>query len=323
MIRAMRLLRTFRRLPLSAALGVLATALSGLLAACANGSAQVSEVAFDAERAWRHLEALVAFGPRPSGSEELERSRAYLERELRGAGLEPVREAFDAETPIGTVPMVNLYADLAGRPGEDGRPPEMIVLCAHYETKRGIPDFVGANDNASGTAVLLELARVLAAGGPRKLTYRFLFVDGEEAMRLDWAGLDNTYGSRHHAAQMRASGLAERVRACVVIDLVGERNLRLSHDLSSDRRLLAIFFDAAREAGLGQHVGGRREEIKDDHLSFMSVGIPAVDLIDLEYTHWHLPSDTLDKCSVESLAAIGTIVLRGLPQVETSFRRPR
>lgn len=307
----------------NALLTVLLATLCSSMTACTNGTAAPSAPEFNADRAWQDLERLVAFGPRPAGSEALEETRGYLEAELTKAGLTPQREAFEAETPVGKIAMVNVFADLEGLPDENGRPPEMVILCTHYETKRGIEGFVGANDGGSGTAVLLELARVLTSGGPRALTYRFLFVDGEEAMRMDWIGLDNTYGSRHHAEALRKSGLSERVRACVVIDIVGEKNVRLSHDISSDRRLLAIFFDAARAAGLGKHVGGRREEIKDDHHSFMAIGIPSVDLIDLDYLHWHKPSDTLDKCSKESLDAIGTIVLLGLPQLESSFRRIR
>jgi Peptidase family M28 len=292
-------------------------------AGCSNGIAGGTRPDFDAARAWKDLEAQVAFGPRPAGSEALERTRRYLEAELSGAGLKPVREAFTADTPEGPIAMVNVYADLAARPTPDGAPAEWVVLAAHYETKRGIEGFVGANDGASGTAVLLELARVLAAGGPRRLAYRFLFVDGEEAVRRDWAGEDNTYGSRHHAAGLVAKGLAERVRAAIVLDMVGEKGVRLSRDALSDRRLVDIFFGAAEAAGLGAHVGGRLEEIKDDHLSFMAAGIPSVDLIDIQYEPWHKPSDTPDKCAPESLAAIGRIVLLGLPQVETGFLRSR
>jgi Zn-dependent M28 family amino/carboxypeptidase len=292
------------------------------MAACTNGSATTTPVEFDQARAWHHLETLVGFGPRPSGSEALERTRGYIEAELKKLGLDPQREAFDADTPVGTIPMVNLFADLEGQPAK-GKPLETVILCAHYETKRDIEDFVGAADGGAGPSVLLEVARVLTSGGPRSVTYRFLFVDGEEAMRFNWEGLDNTYGSRHHAAQLMKSGLGERVRACVVIDIVGQKTMRLNRDTASDRRLIAFFFDAAKDAGLGKYVGGRSEEIKDDHQSFMAIGIPSVDLIDLVYPPWHTAEDTLDKCSAESLGAVGTIVLLGLPKIESSFRRPR
>lgn len=296
-----------------------------LLAACSAGNAAPPRTtAFDAARAWRDLETLVALGPRPPGSEALERARAYLELELGALGLEPVREAFTAQTPIGPIEMCNVYADLEAPAAEGERAP-LVLLVAHFDTKICDFEFVGANDGGSGTAVLLELARVLAQGPERRLSYRFLFVDGEEAVRWDWAGEDNCYGSRHHAERLLRGEDYERTKAVVLIDLVGDRDLRLWRDSNSDPELLAIFFDAARENGLGRYVDGRREPVKDDHLSFMRIGVRSVDFIDLEYgpdnDWWHSPEDTLDKCSAESLGATGKIVLLGLPGLEALFAR--
>ena len=291
-----------------------------LLASCNAGNAAAPPAEpFDADRAWRDLERLVALGPRPPGSEALERSRAYIEAELAAAGLEPRRESFRAETPVGPVEMANVFADLEGRGRGEAAAP-LVLLVSHIDTKLCDFEFVGANDGGSSTAVLLELARALAGGSPRKLSYRFLFVDGEEAFNWNWAGQDNTYGSRHHAERLLRSDDFERTKAVIVIDLVGDRDLQLWRDSNSDPELLALFFKAAREAGLGAHVGGPREPVKDDHLSFMRVGIRSVDLIDLEYgpdnDWWHSPEDTLEKCSKESLGIAGRIVLLGLPRLE-------
>ncbi|HVS11783.1 MAG TPA: M28 family peptidase [Planctomycetota bacterium] len=278
---------------------------------------------FDQARAWRHLEALVAIGPRPAGSEGAEATRVYIERELRAAGLEPRRESFTAQTPIGPVEMANVYADIEGAPGA-GQPAPMIVLCTHYETKRMPFRFVGANDSGSGTAVLLELARVLAPRSSGRFAYRILFLDGEEAMRAHWEDPDNRYGSRHHVQELKKSGTIARVKACVLLDLVGDKDLRLMRDEYSNQQFLNAFFEAAREIGLGQHVGGRSEPIKDDHLSFLEGGIESVDLIDFDYgpgnSYWHTAEDTLDKCSAESLGATGRIVLHGLPKLERLLR---
>jgi Zn-dependent M28 family amino/carboxypeptidase len=221
--------------------------------------------------------------------------------------------------------MANVLVDLPVASDEAGKAP-IIVLCAHYETKRTDFEFVGANDGASGVAVLLELARVLAAA-PRPVAYRLVFLDGEEAMRWAWRDPDNRYGSRHHVAELKRTGLIERVKACVVIDLVGDSDLQLTTDQASDERLLEAFFSAAREAGLGRHVDGERMPVRDDHLSFMEAGIRSVDLIDLQYgpdnDYWHSPEDTLEHVSRESLGVIGRIVLAGLPKVEALVREVR
>lgn len=299
---------------------------TGLISACTGGIASTETVLeYDASRAWKHLENMVAFGPRPAGSENLERCRKYIEKELIASGLLPVRETFTAETPEGPIEMVNLYADLAPQVEKEGEQPELIILCTHYETKKMEPLFVGANDGGSSTAVMLELARVLEMRGARDVTLRFLFVDGEEAIRWEWQDPDNRYGSRHHVQGLMKSGMDRKVRAAIIIDLVGDKDLKLTRDTYSDPRLIKIFFEAAKTNGLGEYVGGRRQEVYDDHLSFMQADIPSVDLIDLDYgknnRYWHSPDDTLDKCSEESLDAIGRIVLLGLAEIETSFVR--
>ena len=277
---------------------------------------------FDADRAFEHLKAQVAIGPRMAGSPQAEATRAYIEEQLAGFGLESTREAFEADTPIGPVAMANVVATLpAARRPEDG---PVVVLCAHYDTKRASFEFVGANDGASGVAVLIELARALSTR-ENPVTYRIVFLDGEEAMRWNWRDPDNRYGSRRHVELLKQDpALLARIKACVLLDLVGDADLQLTTDTFSDEALREAFFGAARAAGLGAHVDGTRMPVKDDHLSFMAAGIPCVDLIDLEYgpnnQYWHSPDDTLDKVSKESLDVIGRIVLLGLPTVEELVR---
>ena len=284
---------------------------------CNGGHAAVAPPAFDAARAWHDLEAIVALGPRPAGSEALERTRQLLERELAAAGLAPVREAFRAPTPVGELDLVNVYADL---PGVEGAT-DTVILAAHYDTKRLSVPFVGANDGGSAPAVLLELARVLASGPRRPVAYRFLFLDGEESQREEWADPDNRYGSRHHAAKLAAEGRARRVRALVLLDMVGDKDLCLWRESWSDRRLYEIVAGAARSLGFGKHVGCTSQPVEDDHQSFLAVGIPSIDLIDFEYGPrngwWHTSEDTLDKCSAESLGIVGRIVLAALPGIES------
>ncbi len=310
-------------------LPALTAALLWAHASCAC-SADADANAFDAQRAWKDLETIVALGPRPAGSAALEQTRAYIETELARTGLHPRREPFRVDPPPGfdgpwppggSFELANVFADLAASAPAS----EIVILCTHFDTKLSSERFVGANDGGSGTAVLLELARVLARGGPRSVTYRFLFLDGEEALRREWKDPDNTYGSRHHADELKKSGEAERVRACVLLDMVGDKDLHLLRESYSDHRLVDLFFDAARKLGLGAHVDAGREEIGDDHIAFMNVGIPSIDLIDFDYgprnAYWHTAEDTLEHCSAESLAITGRIVMAGLPALEQTYRR--
>lgn len=325
--------------------------LSGFSTACSGGAAAEPQSAgsgsesgpdaptFDAARAWGLLEAQVALGPRPSGSAEAELNRRLIEEELRGAGLQPVRQTFMADTPIGPIEMANVHADLVGRERE-GEPAPIVILCSHYDTKRmeSHPEaelrtgrFVGANDGASSTAVLLEAARALARGPRRDVTYRFLFVDGEEATRWHWQDPDNRYGSRHHAKELRRTGQFRDVKAAAVIDMVGDAEFAFTHDEYSDQTLLAIFFDAARRLGLEEATKGSRTTVRDDHLSFSEIGIPSCDLIDMDFVRrdeqgrevdlWHTIADTPANCSQASLDKAGRVLLAGLARLEAHVLR--
>jgi len=288
-------------------------------AGCPDGTGSAAAPEFDAARAWKGLVHQVEIGPRPSGSEGNETCRAWIESELRAAGLEPRRETFTSPTPAGEVTFTNVWAELPGTDQKAGR----LVMGSHFDTKRYSYRFIGANDGASSTAVLIEIARVLAAGPKRSITYRFVFFDGEEAVRPEWAGEDNTYGSRHHAQKLKQDGLVESVRAFVLLDMVGDKDLKLTRDLNSDRKFVEIFFGAARRIGLGKHVDGPALDVRDDHLPFMAARIRSIDLIDFEYgphnTWWHTEKDVLENTSQESLSVIGRITLAGLADLEAAL----
>jgi hypothetical protein len=302
-----------------------------LVPACSSPPAPgpLPHLGFDQDRAWTHLEKIVGIGPRPSGSPGAATLRDYLQLNLEALGLEVVREPFTDMTPIGELEFENVWVDLPPTaPGAAADPDApWVVVGTHYDTKRLEPDatgrpFVGANDAGSGTAILLELARVLEADErPRAIGLRLLFIDGEEAVRHDWEGDDNTYGSRYHANRLLAEGQAGRFGACVILDMLGDKDLGILHETYSRRELMELFENAAARAGLERYMNTRRWlPVKDDHQSFMRVGIPAVDLIDFDYgpnnSYWHTTEDTLDKCSAESLGAAGRIFLAGLPDLE-------
>ena len=239
---------------------------------------------FDAARAFGDLRMQVRLGPRPAGSAP---SRVLAERLRRALP----RARFEA-VPGG---LRNVVGALPGR----GAP---ILVGAHYDTK-DIPGFVGANDGAGGVAVVLELARALRTGQRAcQRPIRLVMFDGEESPRGSTDFLaDGLRGSKHHA-RTRGAGL----RAVVIVDFVADRDLSIPREASSHPGLWSRLRAAARQAGaeavFPDEVGPR---ILDDHTPFLARGIPAIDLIDFDYPHFHRRSDALDKVSPRSLDLVG------------------
>jgi glutaminyl-peptide cyclotransferase len=264
---------------------------------------------FDSNRAWEHLRQLVSLGPRPAGSAGIEQSRAYIRKQLAAAGVPFVEQAWNAVTPRGSVRMVNLIATIPGARKD------RLIVAGHYDTKR-FDDirFVGANDGGSSAALLIELARVLKAR-KNPLTVELLFLDGEEAV-VQWQGDDRTYGSRHYVETARKDGSLRPLRAMILVDMVADRDLRIKRDLNSTPWLTDIIWEAARREKLGAYFSDESTQIEDDHLPFIQAGVPAVDLIDLEYAPWHTAGDTLDAVSARSLQIVGDVVLAALPKIE-------
>jgi Zn-dependent M28 family amino/carboxypeptidase len=192
------------------------------------------------------------------------------------------------------------------------------VIAGHYDTKR-FDDrvFVGANDGGSSTAFLIELGRVLARRPPG-VPVELLFLDGEEAV-VEWEGEDNTYGSRHYVRAARADGSLDSIGALVLVDMIGDRDLRIKREAQSTPWLTDIIWSHARSLGRREFVE-ETTPILDDHLNFLAAGVPAVDLIDLEYPPWHEASDTLDKVAPESLQAVGDVLLAALPEIEARIK---
>ena len=179
--------------------------------------------------------------------------------------------------------------------------------------------FVGASDAASSAAFLLELARVLKARR-NPLTIELLFLDGEEARLPDWHGTDNTYGSRHYVDVGRRDGSLTALKALVLIDMIGDRDLDIRRDTNSTPWLTNIVWDAAKREKLDDVFIADATKIEDDHLPFLAAGVPAVDIIDLDYPAWHTAKDTLDAVSARSLQAVGAVVLAALPNIEAHVR---
>ena len=266
---------------------------------------------FDSNRAWEHLRRQVSFGPRPVNSAALAETRRYIVDQLKASGIETREQPFEPDTPIGRVPMVNLIATIKGSR------PERIAIATHYETKLSRESrFVGASDPASSVAAVLELARVLARR-QSPYTIELLFFDGEEAINRDWRDPDNTYGSRHYVEAARKDGTLAGLKALVLLDLIGDRNLNVKREANSTPWLAEIVWGSAKKLGYDRYfVDEDTGAISDDHLAFLKAGVPAVDIIDLEYPAWHTPQDDLDAVSARSLQVVGDVVLESLPRVE-------
>jgi glutaminyl-peptide cyclotransferase len=270
---------------------------------------------FDAGRAWEHLRRLVAIGPRPSGSPAIEQTRKYIKEQLTAAGLTAVEQTWDDQTPIDKVRMVNLTVTIPGTRKD------RIVFAGHYDTKLSREfRFVGASDGGSSAAFLLELGRALKA---RKNAYtiELLFLDGEEARLWEWQGTDNTYGSRHYVDVAKRDGSLATLKALVLIDMVGDRDLRIRRDTNSTPWLTNIVWDAARSQQLDRVFIAESTRVEDDHVPFVAAGVPAVDIIDLEYEAWHTAKDTLDAVSARSLQVVGDVVLGALPAIEARLAK--
>jgi Zn-dependent M28 family amino/carboxypeptidase len=212
-----------------------------------------------------------------------------------------------------------------------GRRPGIIAVGGHYDTKV-FEDFrfVGANDGGSSAALLIELGRALAPrlrAEPPPSTRWLVFFDGEEA-QVEWSPTDSLYGSRAMAAALQASGELTRLRALIVADMIGDRDLVIPRESQSTPWLTGIGWATAKRLGLEQHFPDRAQTVADDHAPFLDAGVAATLLIDLDYggppgrnAYWHTREDTVDKLSAESLRIAGTVILEALPAIEAELAR--
>jgi Zn-dependent M28 family amino/carboxypeptidase len=264
---------------------------------------------FNEQRAGADLQTLVGFGPRPAGSEALVRARDYIVAELKKAGLQPQLDEFDARTPRGFRHMVNIRAV------RQGSRRTIIAVTGHYDTKYfDNLRFVGASDGGSSAAWLLEFARCTR---DLKLenTLEFVFFDGEEAV-VEWTDDDSVYGSRHDVDRRTRNKTLSDVKAMILVDMIGDKNLNIRKETQSTRWLKDIIWSTAQSIGYAKEFPNDEMDVSDDHVPFLKAGVPAVDLIDFDYPAWHTASDTLDKVSARSLKIVGDVVYLSLPAID-------
>jgi len=270
---------------------------------------------FDADRAFRDLLRQCDFGPRVPGSQGHRECAAWLSRELARSADSVRQYRFSVALAGGRLDLVNLEATF----NPDGR--GHALLCAHWDTRpiadrdpdpasRGKP-IAGANDGASGVAVLLEIGRALKAHPPKQRVTIVLF-DGED---YGSTPAEMFFGSRHYASYY-AGPIPDWA---VLLDMVGDRDLRLPPERFSQQKAPGVVdrvWGAAERAGCEAFVRAPGPAVLDDHVPLLARGIPCVNVIDFDYPHWHTLADTPDKCAPESLAQVGRAVLRALAEDE-------
>jgi Zn-dependent M28 family amino/carboxypeptidase len=284
------------------------TVLIAAVIALGNG-AMVSAAGFSGPAAFDYARRVVSFGPRPSGSEANRKLQAFILEQTRVRGAQVTEDSFTAQTLRGPVPMTNIIVKFPGTSGK------AIAVTGHFDTKY-FPGrhFVGANDGASSTAVLLEMAQALA-GQPRIDDVYLVFFDGEEAVG-EWSDTDSVYGSRQLAQRWRMDGTLRRLKALINVDMIGDKSLDILQDTNSDANLRRLVWKTASDLGYRTYFTDQMTSMDDDHMPFVRLGVPSLDIIDFDYEPWHKDSDTLDKISGQSMEIVGTVVLESIRRLE-------
>jgi glutaminyl-peptide cyclotransferase len=246
---------------------------------------------FDGNRAWSTLTYQVKLGPRPAGSEKSKELAAYIKKRLPRGRIEAV--------PGG---LQNVVGEIPGKG-------KAIVLAAHYDTK-DLPDFVGANDGAGGTAGMLEIARVMSKLKRPKNAAPIWFVafDGEEATD------DSDFlGTGVRGSKAFAKKYSKRIKELTLLDFIANKNLAIPYEASSDAEMWADLREAAERVGADSAFPDTQQgTVEDDHTPFIQRRIPAIDLIDFNFPCWHKPCDDLTAVSKASLDKSGEAVLEFL-----------
>ena len=263
--------------------------------------------AFNANRAMQYLKEIVALGPRPIGSENHKKVEKYILAHLKSDDVE--QDTFDVRPTEGTFPVRNIIAKFPGT--RDG----IIVVASHYDTNWPLRNtsYIGANDGASSSALLLEIANQLR--GKKLDGYRVWLVwdDAEESMKLPWDDPESLYGVRHLVDKWQSDGTLKKIKAFLLEDMIGDADLNIEHDADSTPWLEDLIFKAATQLGYQSHFFARTMGVTDDHIPFMQRGVPSADLIDFDYGYndvfHHTTDDTIDKLSPKSLEIVGTVTL--------------
>jgi len=270
--------------------------------------------AFKAEQAYAYCAEIAGFGERWPGSPGHSKTEDLIHQVLEKDGAQVESDNFVATTPLGRIAVHNIIGKFNTRVDPKQR---IFILTGHYDTLIK-PGFIGANDGASSTAILLAFADALAH---QKVAMQIwlIWTDLEEAVHA-FDGKDGLYGSRHLARKLMANGTISRIRGVFLLDMIGYKNLSVAREMGSSRSLQNYIAQAANQLGYAQYFFRYDANITDDHESFIQVGIPAVDVVDAEYGRTgagfdsmgefhHTNADTMDKVSQHSFEVVGRTIL--------------
>lgn len=271
---------------------------------------------FSGERALSYVAQLVRLGRRDSGTPGAKQAAQWLESKLQQAGVEAWIDEFDDRNPNGIITFRNVMGKIEGT-GEG-----LILLGSHYDTKVGMDEaFEGANDSGSSSGALIELAHVLNNGPQPPADILFAFFDGEESV-YRYGVNDGLHGSKYLARQWQSEGRIDQVKAVIILDMMGDKDLTVTIPRNSSPLLVQHAFRAARELGVRESFSLFPSEILDDHEPFRQLGIPSIDLIDFYFgsrpglnDYWHTNEDTMDKLSAQSLETVGRVTIQMLNQL--------
>jgi glutaminyl-peptide cyclotransferase len=294
-------------------------AATAILIALLVSRAGAAQAHFDGAKAYEYARQFAAIGPRwPTGPGH-PKAEAFLRGHFQRTHDQLEEDTFTANTPIGPVPMRNFIVRYPGK--KNG----VIVLASHYETNYPLRtiNFVGANDGAATTGLLLAIGDRLhaATAGGKKLdgySVWLVFFDGEEAINT-WSRSDSTYGSRHLAAKWGRDGVLSQIKAFILADMIGDKDLDVQRETSSTQWLLALAEQAAKKFGYERYFFQHEMPVEDDHLAFVERGVPSIDIIDLDYgpgnSYHHTAQDTMDKISARSLTIVGDVFIEIIRQI--------
>lgn len=264
----------------------------------------------DSSNAYSLAARLISFGKRYSGTDENRKQAEFIAAKASEYGASVSVDRFTCHTSAGLIEFANITAEIKGKSRD------FVIIGSHYDIKKiaSAPDFVGANDSASSSALLLEMIRAVKASDyTPPVTLKFVFFDGEEC-QMAYSDNDGLQGSRNYAAKLKNNGLSGKCKAMVLLDMIGDADLGITLPSNSDRGLVEKVLDSAEKMGCSQYFSVKNFEILDDHQPFLLQGIPAVDIIDFEYgpgnAYWHTDADKIDKISKKSLKIVGDCVLR-------------